>query len=530
MAVSVRTLETIKSKDLSVLIEASGCSLKASGREFVTHCIWHEDKNPSLTINDDKGFCFCHACRKGGDHFDFIEQRYSVSFRDAAERAASLLGIEFHLEDENPEAARRLAAKKKKLIENLSQERDKYAENLLLPNSINALLQLSDRGIHREAVAEFQIGYAKDGFYKERITLPIYNHKDEIVGFTARATKSNQEPKYKNSKGSDLFNKTEIVFNESRAKKHAKSSDSIIFVEGNLDVVSMWQAGIKNAVAIQGTGTPDTSTLLRVTKNISNIVLCFDGDQGGRTATERFVASAHKLSLQGHFNILVANLPLGMDPDEVIRNEGVSHLYSYIANASPWLDWTIDLIGQRIDRSNHKNVLDIEKTLRQYIDQIPSVSIRKHYISKAALLLAEDEDDAQNIAQDWGLKKISSPTQEWSMPNIFKQRQLAEARLLRIYIHKPRLRARLEPLLALVEHAPYRWLVGVLKEIEEVLGEDYVCDDVAVRAIMAESHYAPQVRRIIDPSVKVSDKESVIKHLEHILGENSEQVVTVDEA
>ena len=520
MGVSSKTIEKIKQSSISELIEATGCSLKKAGREYVTKCIWHDDTNPSLTINDDKSFCFCHACGNGGDHFEFVQKRYGVNFRDAAERAASLLSIDFVVDNEDPQAARKIAAEKKRIISKLTEEQEFYYSILKDPITVRPRELLKNRGINESAIDEFRIGYATKGFFEDRITLPITNHKDELVGFTARATRSGQQPKYKNSKTSELFNKTSIVFNESRAKFHSRQSNSIIFVEGNFDVVSMWQVGITNAVAIQGTGTPTRDTLLRITKNISNIVLCFDGDQGGKVATERFLNVAHKLALEGNFNIYVASLPDGQDPDDVIREYGGDALYSYIANAVPWLDWTIDSIGQSIDRDNHKQVADYESYLREYIDKIPSSSVRKSYIKKAALLLASDYKQAETIAEEWSNKKVNFSIGEWHMPDVLNQRIGAEARLLRLYVHLPELRDRLEPLISLVQHPPFQWLGSTMKELQDTLGSQFVIDDVVWKVIFAESYYAPQVRKILDPSVQVVGTEKVICHIERVLNEN----------
>ena len=239
MAVSQTTLNRIKAAPISSVIEATGAALKRIGREYLTQCIWHEDKNPSLTVSDDKGFCYCHVCRKGGDSVDYIGQRLGLGWRDALQKTADLLSITVELVDEDPLAAARRRAEIDSARAALEADHQVFRANLKDPRAGRIRQILKDRGLTAEASKEFELGYSPEGFFSGRITVPIHDHHGKLVGFTGRATKE-MPGKYKNSKDSALFNKKMLVFNEHRAKEAAHETESLIFVEGHLDVVSMW--------------------------------------------------------------------------------------------------------------------------------------------------------------------------------------------------------------------------------------------------------------------------------------------------
>jgi DNA primase len=515
MAVTPKTIAAIKAAPLSALIEATGAQLKRVGHEFLTQCLWHDDTNPSLTVNDDKGFCFCHVCRGGGDAIDYVVRRHGLSWREAAETAAQLLGVGFETDDENAEERAFRNEQRKVAIAALQTEQDAFKANLRAPQASRIRGLLQARGITAEAAREFGIGFSSKGFFEGRITLPIYNHRSELVGWTGRATREGQPAKYKNTESNDLFDKKSLVFNEVRAKEAAREAGSIIFVEGHLDVVSMWQAGIRNVVAMQGTGAPDPLVLQRLTRNIKTIILCYDGDAGGRKATEQFIKAAGPMALQGQLNLSVAILPEGSDPDEVIRGGG--DLYSYLANAESWLDWVIDTWAAALDKTDTAMVTDVEQKLRTLIDSLRSKALRTHYVDKAARVLTSSEKEAEKLAKDWGNGEFFASESEWIPRAPSATRIAAERRLLRLFVHRPELRANLLPLMELVQHPALRWLTARLKELQEYCPRDLTPHSVMAVVVVAEPHYMEQLRTLIQPNVIVNEDQEVIDHLAVIL-------------
>jgi DNA primase len=517
MAVTPRTLVAIKAAPLSDLIKQTGGRLKRVGREFLTQCLWHDDANPSLTVSDDKGFCYCHVCRGGGDAIDYVGQRYGLSWREAAEKAADILGVQLETDDENPEeTARRIAARKAE-ISQLVVEQDKYSANLRDARAKRVKQIWIDRGLTKEAALEFGAGFAPDGFFAGRITLPIYNHRNELVGWAGRATKSKEEQpaKYKNSADSDLFQKKLLVFNEVRAKEAAREAGSIVFVEGHLDVVSMWQAGIRNVVALQGTGTPDPLVLKRLAKASKNFVLCFDGDAGGRKAAEYFIASAGPMALAGELNVTVATLPDGQDPDEVIRSGG--DLYGYLASAPSWLDWVIDTWAAALDKEDTAMVTDVENKLHGLIDGLRSKALRTHYIDKAARVLSTTEKEAEKLAKDWGNREFFHAADTWRPRTPAETRLAAEKRLVRLYLHRQGLRSTLQPLLERVSNPALLWLSKQLTLLNEYCDADLTPHSAMAIVAVAEPHYMQQLRTLVRPNVVVDEAPGVLAHLATIM-------------
>jgi len=515
MAITNRTLQSIKQAPLSKVIEALGGGLKRVGHEFLTQCPWHDDTNPSLTVNDQKGFCFCHVCRGGGDAISYIRQRKGLGMYDAAEMASSLLGVTFETDDESPEVAARRRAERQAALDKLKKEQDQFKKNWR-DDRCNRVRQLwLDRGLTKEASAEFGIGYTPSGFFAGRITVPIHNHKGDLVGWTGRATKPEQNAKYKNSADSELFQKKTLVFNEPRALEAAREAGTLVFVEGHLDVVSMWQAGIRNVVAMQGTGAPEKFVLERLARVVKNMVLCFDGDAGGKKAAEQFISVGGPMAMKGELNINVVTLPEGKDPDEVLRS-GES-LYNYIASAPSWLDWVIDTWAADLDLDDGAMVTEVERRLKALIDQLQSKALRTRYIDKAARVLSADAKEAQKLAKSWGKKEFVIRQGSWSPREPLEVRTAVERRMLRIFVHKPELRDDLRPLLQHVQHPALRWLCERLRELEEYSTVDLTPHSVMAVVAVAEPHYMQQLRTLIRPNVIIDDSPGVIMHIRDIM-------------
>ncbi len=515
MGIKPSVFTAIKAAPLSTVVEKLGGKLKRVGHEFLTQCLWHEDTNPSLTISDQKGFCFCHVCRGGGDAVDYVRKAKGLDFFEAVEFTASLLGVKFETDDENPEEVARRRAEKQRESELLAKEQENHRKNLRDPRAGRIRDVLKNRGITPEASKEFGLGYSDKGFFGGRITVPIYNHRDQLVGFTGRATREDQLAKYKNSADSALFNKKTLLFNEQKAYNYAVEAGSIIFVEGHLDVVAMWQAGIKNVVAAQGTGAPDPSVLKRLSRNIKNFVLCFDGDTGGSKAVGHFLQVAGPMALKGEVNVNVVSLPEGKDPDEVIRSG--ENLYNYIASAPSWLDWTIDSWAAGLDKSDSAMMTEVEDRLRGLIDGLKSKALRTHYVDKAARVLSTTDKEAQELAKSWGRAHFTPVESSWSSRDPHQIRLAAERRLVRIFVHKPGLRDDLRGMMANVTNPALKWLCNRLEELEQYSDIDLTPHSVMAVVAVSEPHYLEQLRTLIRPNVLIDYNEGVLSHLQDIM-------------
>ncbi len=512
MAILAQSLEQLKAAPLSKAVESLGGSLKRVGREYVTQCIWHEDTNPSLTINDDKGFCFCHVCREGGDVIKYVQRRKGLDFIDAANLSAEILGIQLETDGISPEQQAQRKKQRLDSLARLQKDQEGYVVNLHHEKAGRVRKILKDRGLNKETAQEFGLGFAPAGFFGGRITVPIYNHKNELVGWTGRATKE-MPGKYKNSQDSELFNKKSLVFNEARAKEAARLSGSLIFVEGHLDVVSLWQHGIANVVAMQGTGAPELYVLQRLAKTADNFILCFDGDAGGRTAVEKFISAAGPMAQNGEIQINVVQLPEKKDPDEICREQGPEVFQSMVADAMPWLDWVIDFWAAGLDKENSQHVTAVENALRKQIDGLRSNALRAHYVDKVARALARDDKEAAAVAKSWSNRTIELTERTWQPPSWWQTRKAVERRMLRIYVHCPHHREQLNPLMDKVAHPPLKWLVDRIKELEDHCSIDLTPHSVMAVVAVAEHFFLNQLRTIVQPNVNIDDTPGVLQHI-----------------
>ena len=190
MGISTATIERLKAAPISKVVEALGGKLKRVGREFVTQCVWHEDTNPSLTINDQKGFCFCHVCRGGGDAIKYVQEAKKLSFPDAVELTASILGVNVERDDVDPEVAAKRKAERDAALGKLQEEQESYRYHLRHQRAGRIRQILKDRNILGPTSKEFGLGYAPTGEFGGRITIPIYDHLNgALVGWTGRTTK-----------------------------------------------------------------------------------------------------------------------------------------------------------------------------------------------------------------------------------------------------------------------------------------------------------------------------------------------------
>jgi len=277
----------------------------------------------------------------------------------------------------------------------------------------------------------------------------------------------------------------------------------------------MWQAGIKNVVAMQGTGAPDPLILERLSRSIKNFILCYDGDAGGKKAVEQFISVGGPMSMKGKLNINVVTLPEGQDPDEVIRSGG--DLYNYIASAPSWLDWTIDTWAASLDLDDGAMVTEVENQLKLLINQLNSSALRTHYIDKASRVLSRDQKEAEQLVRSWGNREFYAEHGTWSPREPREIRLAAERRMLRIFVHKPEKRDLLRPWLDRVENPALRWLCERLRELEEHSTVDLTPHSLMAVVAVAEPHYMQQVRTLIRPNVTVDDSDGVLNHISDIL-------------
>ncbi|WP_270876913.1 DNA primase [Campylobacter sp. CN_NA1] len=325
--------------------------LKRSGRNSVGICPFHDDRNPSMSVNSQMGIFHCFSCKAGGNAIKFIMEYEKISYPEAIEKLAASVG--FTLEYENNHFGE-TKKESKKILELLNG----YYQNLLYSNQ-EALNYLYSRGITDELIRKFGIGWApasqntirlleneeiepsealnvgaikqnERGFYAsftERITFPICNHTGHLVGFGGR-TISNHPAKYVNSPQCSVFDKSRIFYAFDLAKKSAYDKKELIITEGYMDVIMLHKAGFTNAVAVLGTALTELHLPL-IKRGNFKVILSFDGDSAGINAA---IKSAKLLSTNG-IDSGVVIIQDGLDPADMVFRGEIKKLKEIYANS-----------------------------------------------------------------------------------------------------------------------------------------------------------------------------------------------------
>ncbi|ELK0026288.1 DNA primase, partial [Campylobacter jejuni] len=323
--------------------------VKKQGSSFVCICPFHADKNPSMHINPIKGFYHCFACKAGGDAFKFVMDYEKLSFTDAVEKVASLSNFTLSYTKEKQENKKEL----KSILPSLNAY---FKDNLKHHKEV--LTYLYQRALNDKDIAKFELGFAgasedsirllqnqkipledamsvgalkkdeNNEFYASfiwRITFPIYDHKDLLVGFGGRTLNPNVPAKYVNSPQNILFDKSRIFYAFNIAKENIAKKKEIIVCEGYMDAIAFHKAGFNNAVAVLGTALTEHHLPL-IRRYDTKVILCFDNDEAGLKAATRsaFLLSTNKIDGK------VAILQGGKDPAELVAKNESTKLHNIL--------------------------------------------------------------------------------------------------------------------------------------------------------------------------------------------------------
>lgn len=427
-------LEDIKSRLDIVDIISEYVKLNQAGINFKAQCPFHKEKTPSFFVSPEKQIFHCFGCSAGGDIFEFIKRIEGVEFGEALRILAQKANVKIDY-DYNPE----FSNKKTKIQDILKKAVDYYHKNLLEnDNAKIARDYLENRGITKEAIDLFNLGYSEDswdgllkylksvgyseieieqsglilksqkgGFsfydrFRSRLMFPINNIFGEAVGFTARIlVQDDTQGKYINSPQSDIFDKSAVLYNMDLAKIEIKNKNYTILVEGNVDVISTYMAGTKNVVATSGTAL--TINQVKILKRYSeNVIIEYDGDLAGIKATFRIIDNA----LSENMNIKVASLPRGVDPDDLVRI-GKEKWLEAIKSARPIMDFVFDKIINSIDLSNVFQKKQAAKKLLLFISKFRDEIERDSYLKRLSEIIDIDYEILKKKMKEVMNKKIT---------------------------------------------------------------------------------------------------------------------------
>ncbi|MEE2820662.1 MAG: DNA primase [Pseudomonadota bacterium] len=369
-------IETLNDRVNIVDVIGTRVTLKKSGREYHGRCPFHDDSSPSFSVSPDKQVYHCFGCGASGGLISFMMEYDKIDFISAIENLASLAGLEVPTEAADPESGQRKALYA--IIEHADQAFRKALK--AHPNRERAVSYLKGRGLTGLIAHRFGLGYAPDGWrflsdqlgtetqskkqlldagltvvnsqgreydrFRERVMFPIRDIRGRTIAFGGRVL-DESKPKYLNSPETKLFHKGNTLYGLYEARQACRSLDRVLVVEGYMDVVALAQFGIDFAVATLGTALTGQH-LDRLSRQTAQVIVCFDGDQAGRTAAKRALDTMLPF-LSDEFSIRFLFLPNGHDPDSLIRDEGTNAFLSRLNEALPASEALIGLLADEVD-------------------------------------------------------------------------------------------------------------------------------------------------------------------------------------
>ena len=475
-----------KIKDrLNVVDVISGyIKVQKAGVNFKARCPFHNEKTPSFYISPERQIWHCFGCQKGGDIFGFVKEIDGVEFPEALRILAQKAGVQLASFDPAVQDA-------KSALYEICETAARFFEKQLnhSPVGRKAFDYLKSRGLKDDTIKDFRLGFAPDDWhalgnflrdcgysdkdiidaglslrresgrdmydrFRSRIIFPICDINDQIVGFTGRifeipdfnhlsANKNQAEPgaKYINSPQTMIYDKSRLLYGLNKSKQEARKADRCLLVEGNMDVIMSYQAGVKNVAATSGTAlTPSHLQLLqRYTKNLD---FCFDADQAGMAATRRGIG----LALSQNFNIKIVPIddPECKDPADYVKRFG-QRWQDEIKKAKPVIDFYFDKLKAGLDLTSVDGKKAVIADLAPLIKRLASSVEKSHWIAKLATVLKTKEEaieaDIELVKDDLDIyetHQADQPVKQQLPPKLTTEDMLLEA-LLAVIIKKPSL-------------------------------------------------------------------------------------------
>jgi DNA primase len=410
--------EKVKQQADIVRVVGEYVQLKKAGQNFRGLCPFHSEKTPSFNVHPTRQIYHCFGCGKGGDVFNFVMEMEKCEFPDAIRIVAEKCGIPVPRKKERSPEERKENQQRGALVEMHREAQAffvKQLEETLEGKAARAYLE--DRGLDKDAITRFGIGYAPSGGdvllrflkskyaeklltesglvsrdqsgrlfdrFRRRITFPIANESGKIVAFGCRALGDDQ-PKYLNSPETPIYSKSNVLYHLDRAKDALRRQDFAVLVEGYMDAIAVARAGISNVVASCGTSLaePQIKLLGRFTKRV---VVNYDPDTAGQSATERSIS----LLLEHDFEVRVLALPGKADPDKFVREQGADAYMKVLKEAPPYVDYLIAR-ARHMDLSTGEGKLRAVNFLLPYVQKIPNRLLRSEWATRIAQQLRLEE-------------------------------------------------------------------------------------------------------------------------------------------
>src|SRR5256886_7380103 len=423
MAEAGSVAEKVKQQADIVRVVGEYVRLKKTGKDFSGLCPFHQEKTPSFTVSPIKQIFYCFGCGKGGDVYNFVMDMEKCEFPEAVKLVAEKCGISIPRPKERSPGERKENQQRATLVEMHREAQTFFVKQLegTLEGKA-ACAYLEDRGLDKDAMLRFGIGYAPSGGdlllrhwkakypekllvesgliardqqggklfdrFRRRITFPIANESGKIVAFGCRALGDDQ-PKYLNSPESPIYSKGNVLYHLDRAKEGIRRQDFVILVEGYMDAIAVARAGISNVAASCGTSLAEQQIKL-LSRFTKRVVVNYDPDAAGQSATERSLT----LLLERDFEVRVLALPpLGdkkADPDLYIREKGAEEYQQRLKEAPSYVDYLISRARQ-MDLSTGEGKSRAVNFLLPYVQKIPNRILRSEWATRIAQQLRLEE-------------------------------------------------------------------------------------------------------------------------------------------
>jgi DNA primase len=428
-----QTIEQIAAANDIVEVIGTYFPLKRAGSTFKALCPFHQEKTPSFTVSPSRQTFHCFGCGAGGSVFRFVMDYEHLDFPAAVKKLANRVGIPVIEErGSSPAEEDRQHEARRALLQLHTEAAEWFHENLVKAKiGAPAREYLKGRGIDRRIAKDWQIGFAPESWdaflswalergyqqrlllesglitrreesagddkaydrFRNRIMFPIHNDVGEVIAFSGRILDQKTETaKYVNSPETPLFRKGRVLFGLHKTKRGLIEADCAIVCEGQLDLITLFEAGITNVVAPQGTAF--TENQARILKRfVSEVVLCFDADAAGQKAAERSLDAL----LQNNLVVRVAEMPAGEDPDSMVRKRGREEFEKRVASARDFFDWWIERETSAANLDSLGSKMQLARKLAETIGRVQDPMMRGEVANRASARIGVPRGDFERL-------------------------------------------------------------------------------------------------------------------------------------
>jgi len=382
--------------------------LKKRGKEFVGLSPFKNEKTPSFTVNDEKEFYHCFSTGEHGNIFDFLMKTKSIGFGEAVKTLASEAGMQPYRFSNFDQKKDLRFQTYKKILNDYSNY---FSQKLFDETNKEALDYLYNRGLNRNIIEEFNLGYVpwKNNFYEDllkkyseeeinttglyfknnktgkfvdrfnsRIIFPVNNITGDTIAFGGRIIKDSKLAKYINSPETEFYKKGNVIFNLDKAKDTRSKTDDVLIVEGYMDVVSVYASGLKNVIANSGTALTERQINL-IWKFFSNPIICLDGDESGQKAAERIAERLFPLINENN-KIYFSIMPDGQDPDDFIKENGKEIFTKFLEKKEIIQNFLWNYYLKKINENNPFEISKFEKNIKKLAYSIKDETLKKYVL------------------------------------------------------------------------------------------------------------------------------------------------------